>query len=404
MTLFVGRQPILNMQQKTYGYELLFRDGVENAFDTSIDADYASLSVIDNTVGQLGMQQITGGRKAFINFTRRLLLDDFGHLLPKEHVVIEILETIEPDAVVVNACRRLKEAGYTLALDDFQYRPEYDPLLEIIDLIKVDLAVSDENERRRMAEIFLPRGIELLAERVETPADFEQTREMGYSYFQGYFFSRPVILTGDKPPESKLARMQLLHVVNGAEFNLDQAAAIIKHDATLSMKLFRYINSAFFSIKHEVSGIRHALTLLGEKNIKKWATLLILSSMVDDKPAELLRQAIVRARFCELLAGSADLAGQDQELFITGIFSLLDTMLEQSMANLLADMPIAGAVKSALLGKPSPYLDFLSLAIAFETGDWSLIADLAQEYKIPEPRLTAFHGQAFQWADKITLD
>lgn len=187
MDLFVGRQPILDRFQRTYGYELLFRNGTENIFN-SLDDDQASLSVIDTSIGQMGIQRITGGRKAFINFTRRRLLEDYGNLLPRDSVVIESLEMIEPDAEVTAACHRLKQAGYTLALDDFQYATQYDQLLETIRIIKVDLSVTDSQEQLRLAKQFLPLNIELLAERVETTEDFRQTREMGYSYFQGYFF------------------------------------------------------------------------------------------------------------------------------------------------------------------------------------------------------------------------
>ena len=401
MTLFIGRQPILDRSQKTYGYELLFRDGPENAFNGQ-DADHATMKVIDTSVGQMGIQKITGGRRAFINFTRRLLLEDYGSLLPCDQVVIEILETITPDADITASCRRLKDAGYTLALDDFHYAPSYEPLLGIVDIIKVDLSVSDERERLHFAETYLPRNIKLIAERVETLAEFEQTKAMGYSYFQGYFFSKPVVLTAEKPPESKLARIQLLMEINRPEFDFNQAEEIIKHDPTLSVKLFRYINSALFGIRQEIKSIRQALTLLGEKNIRKWCTILVISSLADDKPPELLKQAIVRARFCELLAGSAGQIDADQELFMTGMFSLLDTMLNQSMPDLLADLPLSKAVKETLLGEPTRFQDIFNLVIAFETGNWDQIETLANSLHIQSEILPEFQQEAFAWADSIS--
>jgi len=401
MTLFIGRQPILDRSQKTYGYELLFRDGPENAFNGH-DADQATMKVIDTSIGQMGIQRITGGRRAFINFTRRLLLEDYGSLLPRDQVVIEILETITPDADITASCRRLKDAGYTLALDDFHYAPAYEPLLEIVDIIKVDLSASDDRERLHFAETYLPRNIKLIAERVETQAEFEQTKAMGYSYFQGYFFSKPVVLTAEKPPESKLARLQLLMEINRPEFNFNQAEEIIKHDPTLSVKLFRYINSAIFGMLREIKSIRQALTLLGEKNIRKWCTILVISSLADDKPPELLKQAIVRARFCELLAGSAGQTGADQELFMTGMFSLLDTMLDQAMPDLLADLPLSKAVKETLLGEPTRFQDIFNLVIAFETGNWDQIETHANSLHIQSEVLPEFQQEAFAWADSIS--
>jgi EAL and modified HD-GYP domain-containing signal transduction protein len=401
MTLFIGRQPILDRAQKTYGYELLFRDGPENVFNDH-DADQATMKVIDNSVGQIGIQKITGGSKAFINFTRNLLLEDYGNLLPRDHVVIEILETITPDADITASCRRLKDGGYTLALDDFQYTPAYEPLLEIVDIIKVDLSASGDRERLLFAETYLPRKIKLIAERVETLADFEQTKEMGYSYFQGYFFSKPVVLTAEKPPESKLARIRLLMEINRPEFDFRQAEEIIKHDPTLSMKLLRYINSALFGIRQEVKSIRQALTLLGEKNIRKWCTILVISSLADDKPTELFKQAIVRARFCELLAIPAGQAGADQELFMTGMFSLLDTILNQTMPDLLADLPLSKVVKETLLGEPTRFQDILKLVTSFEVGDWDRIETLTNSLHIDSEELPELQQEAFAWADEIS--
>ena len=400
MALFLGRQPILDRAQNTYGYELLFRDGPENAFRGS-DADQATLTVIDNSLGHMGLRQVTGGKKAFINFTRRLLVEDYGSLLPKEHVVIEVLEGIEPDSEVIKACRRLKDLGYTVALDDFQYRPEYDPLIEIADVIKVDLHVSNERDRQQMARQFLPLNIRLLAERVETFAEFEQVKEMGYSYFQGYFFSRPVVLSMEQVPQSKLARIQLLQLINHPEFDLEKAETIIKHDPSLTMKLLQYINSVIFGLSVQVQSIRQALSLLGEENIRKWIALLVLNGLVEDRPVELLRQAIVRGRFCELLAKPLNLEGKDQELFMTGVFSLLDTMMGKPMADLLIDIPLSKEIEAALLRKSSPYEDALATAKAFERGDWNHIAAVSEKYGTEDERLAACHQEAFSWADEI---
>jgi c-di-GMP-related signal transduction protein len=401
MTLFIGRQPILDSSLKTYGYELLFRDSLENFFNGH-DADQATMTVIDTSVGQMGIHQITGGRKAFINFTRNLLLEDYASLLPRDQVVIEIIESITPDDDVIASCRHLKDGGYILALDDFHYTPAYEPLLEIVDIIKVDLSVSDDRERLLFAETFLPKKIKLLAERVETLAEFEQTKEMGYSYFQGYFFSKPVVLTSEKPPESKLARMQLLLEINRPDFDFSHAEEIIKHDPTLSVKLFRYINSAIFGLPNEVKSIRQALTLLGEKNIRKWCNILVISTLADDKPPELLKQAIVRARFCELLAGSTGQKGADQELFMTGMFSLLDTMLNQPMPKLLAGLPLSKAVKAALLGEPNRFQDILKLVIAFEVCDWDQIEARTNSLHVLREAASLFQQQAFSWADQIS--
>jgi c-di-GMP-related signal transduction protein len=400
MPLFIGRQPILDRAQKTFGYELLFRGGMENVFENQ-DSDQASLSVIDTTFGHMGIQQITSGKKAFINFTRNLLLQDFALLLPSERLVIEMLETIEPDAEIISACQKLKGKGYMIALDDFQYCPEYEPLFQYADIIKVDISQVVEEDWPQYAEIFLPRKIQLLAERVETLDQFEQTKKLGFTYFQGFFFSQPVILEAEKPPASKIAKIQLLQEVNRPDFDINRAEVIIKHDPTLSWKLFRYINSAIFGFRHEIKSIRQALALLGEKNVRRWAIILILGSIAEDKPAELLRQAIVRARLCELLAEPAGLSQQDQELFMTGLFSHLDTMMNQPMDSLLADMQIDSEVKATLLGQATPYQDILSVTKSCECGDFDHLTKLLREHEIPEEKLPMLQQEAFTWADEL---
>ncbi|MCF7765827.1 MAG: HDOD domain-containing protein [Verrucomicrobia bacterium] len=400
MALFLGRQPILDRHQKTYGYELLFRNGTENAFGNH-DPDQATLTVIDNSFGHMGLRKVTGGKKAFINFTRMLLVEDYGLLLPKDQVVIEVLEGVEPDAEVIAACRRLKDSGHTIALDDFQYRPEYDPLIELVDLIKVDLSVTDEAGLRAMVRKFASTKIGLLAERVESLDDFERVKEMGYTYFQGYFFSRPVVLSSERVPKSSVATLQLLRAINDPKFDLEEAEKIIKRDPNLTMKLLRYVNSVGIGLSAQVEGIRHALALLGEKNIRKWATLLVLNTALDDRPAELMRQAIVRGRFCELLAGPFNLMNKDQELFMVGILSLLDTILGRPMARLLEEISVSTAIQAALSGRESPYRDCVDLAIAFESGDWQFIAASATRIGATEKSLGRILAEAFQWADEL---
>lgn len=192
-----------------------------------------------------------------------------------------------------------------------------------------------------------------------------------------------------------------MQIINRPDFDFNRAEAIIKHDLTLTLKLFRYINSAVFGFRSEIGSIRQALTLLGLKNIRKWATLLLLSSIAEDKPLELLRQTIIRARFCELLAGPAGMPEKDQELFMVGMFSHLDTMMNQTMDSLLADMPLPEQVKKTLTGGKSSYLDILLLAKSFEECNWDNIVNLAVKYNIPEKLLADYQQQAFEWADEL---
>ena len=246
MKKFVARQPIFDAEQNVFAYELLFRTGMEDFFNFD-DSDQAASSVIVDSFLLFGLETLTGGQKAFINCTREMLVKGYMALLPKEQVVVEILETVEPDEEIIGACLRLKRAGYLLALDDFVYEDKYEPLLELADIIKVDFQATEAAGRKSLVERMAPRGVKLLAEKVESKQEFEQAVEMGYDYFQGYFFSRPQILSGQDVPGYKLNYLRVLQAVNRPEVNLREIENVIKQDVSLTYKLLRYLNSAFLA-------------------------------------------------------------------------------------------------------------------------------------------------------------
>jgi EAL and modified HD-GYP domain-containing signal transduction protein len=399
MSVFVARQPILNSSLKTSAYELLFRSGNNNCFDAD-DADQATLSVINNTFLGIDMEAVTGGKKAFINCTRYLLLSPYLELLPPDKVVIEILEDVKPDQKIYDACARLKSKGYTLALDDFEYSADYDALIDLVDIIKVDFMISNPAERKEYAERFLKRNIAMLAEKVECQEEVDQALEWGYTLFQGYFFSKPVIIEQARPPEYKIAKLQLLSEVNRADFDFARAEYILKHDPTLAIKLLKYVNSAGMGVRNEIQSIRQAMTLLGRNNIRKWISVLILSSLGDEKPAELLRQSIVRARFCELL-GQGQATEVQESLFLTGMLSLLDAMMNQPKEELFSDLPVPEVVKETLMGKTSPLSSPLLTSQAFEVGEWDMLSAYAEKFSVPEDKLPELYQEAISWAEGL---
>jgi c-di-GMP-related signal transduction protein len=258
MDSFIARQPIFDRQQKVYGYELLFRSGLDNVFNHP-DPTEATTKVIAHSLLLLGIEPLTRGKKAFINATRDVLVREYMTLLPQESFAVEILETVEPDAAVIAACQKLKQAGYTLALDDFSADGLAAPLVPMADIIKVDFLATGREERTALARRYRPRGIHLLAEKVETRADFLEAMESGYSYFQGYFFSKPAIFSGKDVPAFKFHLLQILAEINRAELDFKQMAEIIKREMSLTYKLLRYINSAFFGLQHQVTSLPQAL-------------------------------------------------------------------------------------------------------------------------------------------------
>jgi len=399
MQTFIARQPIFDVKQDVFAYELLFRSGMDNFFNGD-NLDQASSKVIGDSVLLHGLDVLTAGKKAFYNVTRQTLTGDYCAMLPKDQTVVEILENIEPDAETLSACERLKEAGYPIALDDFVYEEKFKPFLEIADIIKVDFLLSSKEEQREMAERFIPEGIEMLAEKVETWEIYQEAKEMGYCYFQGYFFSKPTILSTKDIPAFKLHYLQILQEIQRPELNYKGLEEIIKREMSLSYKLLRYINSAFFGWQVTISSINHALVLLGEVEVKKWTSLMALSNMADGKADELVVQAIVRAKFCESLAPKLGLAARSQDLFLMGMFSLIDGIMDRPIDEVLEKLPIEADIKDALLGKASRLQEIYQLILAYERGDWEAIPELHEKLRLDEEGIAGFYLQAVDWANQ----
>ena len=397
MKKFVARQPIFDPHQKVYAYELLFRSGMDNFFEAS-DPDQASTSVIVDSLLLMGMEKLTGGDRAFINCTRNVLIKGYAALLPKDKVVVEILESVEPDDEVVGACLRLKRAGFMLALDDFIYEERLEPFLPLIDFVKIDFRETTEMDRRALVEKLSPRGIKMVAEKVETMSELHQASEMGYTYFQGYFFSKPEIIVAKDIPGYKLNYLRVLQAVNQPEINLVELENIIKLEASLTYKLLRYLNSAFFGFRTEIRSIHHALALLGEEELKKWASLIAMAAMGADKPPELVVSVIVRAVFCESLAPRIGMMNRSNDLFLLGMMSLIDAVLDRPLPEILEKMPISHEVKEALLGVENRFRDVYETVIAYEAAEWRSFAEKARKLNLDEETVPDLYLKSVEWA------
>jgi c-di-GMP-related signal transduction protein len=396
---FLARQPILNRQRDVFGYELLFRSGIQNSCE-GINLELASTSVLDTSF-MIGLDKLCEGRRMFINCLREFLIRDYISLFPRELVVIEILETIEPDEEVVEVCRRLKQQGYLLALDDFVDTPAWAPLVTLADFIKVDFRLTPRDEQRALAARYQARGIRLLAEKVEFPEEYSDGMAMGYSLFQGYFFCRPEIIRHRDIPASKLAYLELLRAATASEFDMQALASKIKHETSLTYKLLRYLNSAAFGLRAEIRSIPHALSLLGERELRKWIAVVSVGVMADGKPDELMTVPLVRGRFCELLAPLAGMPGHANDLFLLGLLSVMDAILDQPLDAILAELPVRREIKEALLARSGLYNDMLDMATAHERADWEEISALAPRLGIHEVQLPAIYLDAVDWASAL---
>jgi len=399
---FLARQPILDRNRHLYAYELLFRSSAENAFDQR-DLEEASLSMIDTSF-LIGLQRLTDGQRAFVNCPRDFLLLDYVSLFPPELVVVELLETIVPDTAVIEACRRLKKKGYLLALDDFEDKLDWAPLVELADFIKVDFRLSPPVQQHALAARYAGRGIRMLAEKVETPAEFSEAMKMGYSLFQGYFFCRPEIVQHRSIPSHKLAYVQLLQSVATPDFDMDLLASKIKLEPSLTYKLLRYLNSPAFGLRAEIHSISHALHLLGERELRKWIAVVAVGVLADAKPDELMKVPLIRGRFCELLAPHAGLADQASDLFLLGLLSVTDAILDQPLDVILEELPVRTDIKEALLEQRVPYRDLLDLAIALERGDWEKISAMASVLRMKEEQISELYLTAVEWSNALRTE
>jgi c-di-GMP-related signal transduction protein len=370
MQVFVARQPIFDAGREVVAYELLFRNGLANSFGGT-DGTEATRQVMLNAFVLFGLQRLTGGKPAFINFTLEALASDLVELFPPHALAIEVLESVDPGAAAVEQCRHLREKGYTLALDDFTCGSDRGPLIQFADILKVDFRGTTPEQRGELRERFRGSSLRLLAEKVETYEEFREAVEQGFSLFQGYFFAKPEVMTQGDVPGHKGQHLRLLRELHRPGVTLEDLDRLIRQDLALSYRLLRYINSSLFALRSEVLSVRHALTLLGERDVRRWATLVALSSVANDKPSELIETALVRARFCESLCPAIG-TGRElaEELFLLGLFSVLDALLDQPMPKALAEVAIPPRVKGALVGMPGEMRRVLDLVLAFEHGDW----------------------------------
>jgi EAL and modified HD-GYP domain-containing signal transduction protein len=401
--VYLARQPIFDRALNVYGYELLYRSSANGGFDGT-DAALATMQVLNRMLLGFGLDQLLEGKLGFVNFPRELLVADLAHMLPAESVVIEILESVEPDDQVVAACRRLKESGYLLALDDVAPATPSLELAGFAGILKVDYRATTAAERNLLVHRYRNPGTRLLAEKVETQQDVSQAQQAGFDLFQGYFFTRPVILARKEVPAFKLNYLRLLAVIQAPELEFGEIECLIKQEASLCQRLLRYVNSAAFARRFPVTSIRDGLCLLGEDELRRWVSLAALPALASDRPAELVKSAVWRARFCELVAPSAGLAWRSAEIFLMGMFSLLDAMLGRPLEEILMELRLTDDLRDALLGK-LPKQDKLAcifeLALACEQADWKTVSAVAQQLELPPEAVTGSYLEAVSWSGQI---
>jgi c-di-GMP-related signal transduction protein len=403
MDVWVARQPIFDRQQQLYAYELLFRSQAGSDCFDGAEAASATTQVIANSILGIGLDGILGGKKAFLNFDRTLLRGNLHTILPKENTVLELLETIEADDEVLTACRNLHKEGYAIALDDFVCRPETEPLIEFARLIKVDLRATSRREQKRLLAKYRQRGIQMLAEKVETLEEFQWAWNAGYDYFQGYFFARPTIVRGRQIPAVKVSCLNLLREVQEKELDFSRIQSLIENDVSLSYQLLRYVNSALFGSRVEIHSIRNALSRVGEDGVRHWAVLAALPILAKDKPSELITLSLVRAHFCDGLSKLARFPA-GQYAYLMGLFSLIDALIDLPLEEALRRADVAPPISGALLEiarEDDPFLNVHRLMGCYESGDSDGVVRLAAELGIAPRDIGTAYAASAQWARDV---
>lgn len=399
MYFYAARQPILDVDKNLFAYELLFRDGVDNVFP-GIDEDEATSRIIAGSQFNLGIEHLTGSKPAFINFTLDTITKKLPTMLPPESLVVEILETVKPGKTLLKHVQELKDLGYVIALDDYEHKAVWKHFYPFIDIIKIDLRAMSLKEVAQVQQDTsgFPH-IKFLAEKVETLEEFEQCKQMGFCYFQGYFFSRPEVVKTKSLAPNQLILSNLLKETAAEEIDIAKVTQILERDANLSYKLLKYCNSAAFKRRTEISTIKQALVVLGKYELKKFISLLFTASVGEEKPIELLKVTLVRARFCEQLAildGNKD----SEKAFLTGLMSLIDAILDQPFEHLLQQLPLAQEIKYALIKKKGKLANYLSLAVAYEKGNWELENKLEHSLNVSDEQVPMCYSEAIEWANE----
>lgn len=393
---FVGRQPIYDRELKVVGYELLYRkDPLVNRAEFS-DVDQACSKVLLDTLVEVGIENLVGNHLAFMNLSRTFLVGNYDIPIPHKQVVVEVLEDVVVDSALIERIELMRDQGLTIALDDFIYDDSLKPLLKRAHIVKIDILALSRHQLAEYVTFLKHNNLKILAEKVETHEEFDLCMKLGFDYFQGYFFCKPRILSGRTIPANRLALVELLAKINSPDADFRQLSNIIRRDVSLSYKVLRLINSAYYSLPGRVSSIEQALMYLGLKNLTNLISLIKLAR-IEDKPSELTVTAMIRGRMCEEIAERARLDGP-QQYFTAGLFSALDALLDAPMAEVLALLPLSEELNAALTSHEGSIGRVLSAVLAYERADWS-----SPELAALDPgTVRESYFRAVAWADELS--
>ncbi|MEM7207406.1 MAG: HDOD domain-containing protein [Pseudomonadota bacterium] len=390
---YIGRQPIFDANLDLFAYELLFRDTASDSANV-VCGEVATSQVIVNTLTEIGIDNLVGPHKVFLNLTEHFITRPDLILFEPDKTVLEILENVEASEEIIAGVQALRDKGYTIALDDFVYRPDLEPLIELADMIKIDISLLDDATLRETVARIKQAGKKLLAEKVETFDQFEQLKTMDFDFYQGYFFAKPNVISGKKIPGNQLSLMELATKIHQPDIDIDELHDLVSVDIALSVKALRFANSAQNGLRNEVVSLKQAITLLGLATLKNWVAILLMAD-IDEKPTELVTLALIRARMCQLLAQEAEIE-KPENFFTVGLFSVLDALLDSDMESILESLPLQKELSEALISHTGAHGSALECAMSMEIAD----SDAASFCDIEAPVINDIYLSALKWADE----
>ena len=400
-SIHIARQAILDAKRQVFGYELLYRNEATDAGCTT-SGDLAASRVLTDAVLAIGLETLTGGSLAFVNFTRDLLLSDAAALLPSKSVVIELREDIVVDTEVINVCRDLKTKGYTLALDDFVAGSAAEELLPYVNFIKLDGLDTPPIIWQPLAHRLASPKVRVVAERVETVDTVAQAGDAGCTLFQGYYFCRPATQSAKALPARRLAYLNLFSAVNRPDLTIAQLEDLVKRDVSLTVRVLRSINSAAYGLRQEITSVRHALVLLGLQQVRQWASVWAMAGLNSGGTPEMVSVALLRARSCEMIGNTYSGPEVGNEMFLLGMCSMLDAIVDQPMEKAINGLQFTASVRDALLGGSNPMRSILDAVIAHEQGDWEQSEEIMTRVGLSPQLLPEAYAEALRWARNVS--
>ncbi|ORT50072.1 histidine kinase [Vibrio sp. qd031] len=395
---YVARQPILNSQRQTFGYELLYRDGPRNTFP-EIEPEKATSRLLSDNFFDSN-STLLENKLAFVNFPQQSIINLVPGLFPKEQIVIEILEESEPNDQLFDAVKYLYNQGYKFALDDFQPSLRWKRFLPFVWIIKFDIRIIPVEKAQIFIDSMRGYDIHFLAEKVETYEEFEQAKQAGFELYQGYFFSRPELLQKKAIEPTFLTIVHLLKEVSKRSINYKYVESLITQDLSLSYKLLKFVNSSAL-ISNEIKSFRQALAYLGEDRLRRFISLVAIASTNNNKPSSLYGLSLQRARFAELLAVDGQNQVDHSKAFLTGMFSVLDSLLDRPLPELLNDIPLDPDIKLALNEREGPLGTMINLIEAYEQADWETVQQISDCCGVAQPHIGECYEQSMLWSNQV---